>query len=65
MAEQCLIRTQDRNIKNGEDLSAKESPVMESLKEGEECPNCHFARLLREDNQILCPVCGYGRKACT
>ncbi len=65
MAEPGLIRNPNSNIKNREDISVKESPVIEILKEGDECSNCHFARLLREDNQIFCPICGYGRNACT
>jgi hypothetical protein len=40
-------------------------PDIEILVEGEECPYCHFAKLKREEDQIVCPVCGYGRKACT
>jgi rubredoxin len=38
---------------------------VEILKEGMECPNCHFAALKREGSQIVCPVCGYGYKPCT
>jgi len=45
--------------------SDKEKLLIEILKEGEECPNCHFALLKREGNEIFCPICGYGRKTCT
>ena len=38
---------------------------IEMLTEGQECPFCHFATLKREGNEIFCPVCGYGRSACT
>jgi hypothetical protein len=38
---------------------------VEVLMEGQECPFCHFARLKREGDEIICPVCGYGRRACT
>jgi len=43
--------------------SADELP--EILREGQECPFCHFAKLKREGDEIACPVCGYGRAACT
>jgi hypothetical protein len=43
----------------------KTEPEIEILVEGEECPNCHFSKLKREEDQIVCPICGYGRKACT
>jgi ribosomal protein L37AE/L43A len=39
--------------------------VIEVLVEGQECPFCHFAKLKREENEIVCPICGYGHKACT
>jgi ribosomal protein L37AE/L43A len=38
---------------------------IEILIEGQECPFCHFARLKREGDEIVCPVCGYGHRACT
>lgn len=38
---------------------------VEILIEGQECPYCRFSELKREEDQIVCPVCGYGRKACT
>lgn len=38
---------------------------IEILKEGSECPNCHFATLKREGSEIVCPVCGYGYRPCT
>jgi hypothetical protein len=65
MAEQGSLRTQKNYSEKREDTSVKENLSIEKLKEGEECPNCHFAHLVREDNQILCPICCYGRKACT
>ena len=31
------------------------------LKEEQECPNCHFAKLKLDENKDLkCPVCGFG-----
>ena len=39
--------------------------TIEILVEGQECPFCHFARLKREGDEIVCPVCGYGHRACT
>ena len=31
------------------------------LKEGQECPNCHFAKLKFDENKDLkCPICGFG-----
>jgi rubrerythrin len=38
---------------------------VEILAEGQECPFCHFAKLQREGDEVICPVCGYGRRACT
>ena len=37
------------------------------IKEGQLCPNCEFARLVREPGNIIkCPVCGWGNSAgCT
>ena len=42
----------------------KEIFTVEILTEGQECPNCHFARLKKVDGEIFCPVCGYGHKRC-
>ena len=55
----------DRSLaaKRGEGESSRLS--IEMLTEGQECPFCHFARLRRESDEIFCPVCGYGRSACT
>jgi hypothetical protein len=38
---------------------------IELLREGQECPFCRFAKLKRDGDEITCPVCGYGRRACT
>ncbi len=38
---------------------------IEILIEGEECPFCHFAELKRDGDEIVCPICGYGRRPCT
>ncbi|MEW5924970.1 MAG: hypothetical protein AB1746_13380 [Candidatus Zixiibacteriota bacterium] len=37
------------------------------IKEGQLCPNCGFAKLVREPGRIIrCPVCGWGNAAgCT
>ncbi len=34
------------------------------VHEGDLCPNCKFAKLVREPGNIIkCPVCGYGTSA--
>lgn len=37
------------------------------IKEGQLCPNCGFAKLIREPGRIIrCPICGWGNAAgCT
>jgi uncharacterized Zn finger protein (UPF0148 family) len=45
--------------------SPKKETEIEYLKEGQECPNCHFAKLKKEGNEIFCPICSYGKKGCT
>ena len=42
----------------------KESFTVEILKEWQECPNCHFARLKRVNGEVSCPISGYGSKGC-
>ncbi len=39
--------------------------TIEILVEGEECPFCGFAKLRREGDEIVCPICGYGHRGCT
>jgi hypothetical protein len=46
------------------DLQNPEQAI-EILIEGQECPFCHFAKLKRDGNEIVCPICGYGYKPCT
>jgi len=43
------------------------SPHVVYLRPGQECANCHFAKLeIDENRELKCPVCGYGTgKACT
>ena len=37
------------------------SPYIVYLRPGQECPNCHFAKLeIDENRELECPVCGYG-----
>jgi hypothetical protein len=38
---------------------------IEILKQGMECPHCHFAKLKREGSELVCPVYGYGYRPCT
>ncbi len=34
------------------------------VHEGDLCPNCKFAKLVREPGNIIkCPICGYGTSA--
>jgi len=66
MIEKVLTKLEERDKeKLGDESAEKENLFIEILKEGEECPNCHFALLKREGNEIFCPICAYGRKACT
>jgi rubredoxin len=44
--------------------SGQEISFIEILKENQECPNCQFVRLKKVDDEIFCPVCGYGHKSC-
>lgn len=54
------------NCSSNKKTDVKESEqTIEILIEGQECPFCHFARLKREDDEVVCPICGYGHKACT
>ena len=66
MIEKVLTKLKEKDKeKLGDESAEKENFFIEILKEGEECPNCHFSLLKREGKEIFCPVCGYGRKACT
>ncbi|OGC80866.1 MAG: hypothetical protein A2W07_01635 [candidate division Zixibacteria bacterium RBG_16_43_9] len=51
-------------IKQEDQSSVQENSLIEILKEEQECPNCHFARLKKVDGDIFCSVCGYGHKRC-
>ncbi len=39
--------------------------TIEILVAGVECPFCHFAKLKKDGDEIVCPICGYGCKHCT
>jgi ribosomal protein L37AE/L43A len=57
------VSKSDSNCSSNKKTDAKESEqIIEILREGQECPFCHFANLKREDDEIICPVCGYGHK---
>ncbi len=45
--------------------SNKSEGTIEILTEGQECPFCHFAKLKKEYDEIICPICGYGHKPVT
>jgi uncharacterized Zn finger protein (UPF0148 family) len=45
--------------------SNKPEGTIEILMEGQECPFCHFAKLKREGDEIVCPICGYGHRPVT
>jgi hypothetical protein len=49
------------------DLQNPHNPgsAIEILAEGQECPFCRFAKLKKDGNEIVCPICGYGHKPCT
>ncbi|MEW6015943.1 MAG: hypothetical protein AB1690_11535 [Candidatus Zixiibacteriota bacterium] len=44
-----------------------ENSAIVYIKEGQLCPNCRFAKLVKEPGNIIrCPICGYGNGAgCT
>jgi uncharacterized Zn finger protein (UPF0148 family) len=48
-----------------QDSSQDSVSAIEILVEGQECPFCNFAKLKRDGDEIVCPICGYGRKPCT
>jgi rubredoxin len=54
----------DQQTKEKKSEQTRKTEV-EVLKEGMECPNCHFAKLKREGSELVCPVCGYGYRPCT
>jgi rubrerythrin len=43
----------------------KAKRTVEILKKGQECPFCGLARMKREGSEVVCPICGYGYRACT
>ncbi len=53
-----------KEIKENKSKRTSETEI-EILKQGMECPHCHFANLKREGSEIVCPVCGYGYRPCT
>ncbi len=52
---------------SGSCLLPEENSSIVYIKEGQLCPNCRFAKLVREPGSIIrCPICGYGNGAgCT
>ena len=57
------LKNKDK-VTTEDNFSVQENSFAEILKEGQECPICHFARLKRIDDDIFCPICGYGHKRC-
>lgn len=57
----------DNQASNGNSCSISGGESSKSIvivHEGQLCPNCKFARLVREPGNIIkCPVCGYGTSA--
>ena len=53
------------NLPVGTQPQRSSENTIEILVEGQECPFCHFAKLEREGDEIVCPICGYGHKPCT
>lgn len=51
-------------INKKDNSSDLEKSSVEILKEEQECPNCHFARLKKVDGEVICQICGYGHKRC-
>ena len=51
------VRQKEVNLQSSE-------TTIEILVEGQQCPFCRFAKLKREGNEIVCPICGYGHKPC-
>ncbi|MFH2035973.1 MAG: hypothetical protein ABIJ45_06185 [Candidatus Zixiibacteriota bacterium] len=57
-----------KDKKNGTKIeSGPKNEAVNLIKEGDLCPNCQFAKLIREPGNIIkCPVCGFGNGAgCT
>jgi hypothetical protein len=56
---------------NSSSIDSKRKPagcintLVEMLKEGQECPFCHFAKMKRDGGEIICSICGYGHRAST
>jgi rubredoxin len=56
----------DSNSSTRRTAGSKEcGQTVEMLKEGQECPFCGLAKMIREGSDIVCPMCGYGQKAYT
>ncbi len=56
----CPVRKAELEISSQNPGSA-----VEILSEGQDCPFCHFGKLKRDGDEIVCPICGYGHKPCT
>lgn len=62
------ILDKDRKVaKDGSSCPVRQTSeqTIEILVKGQECPFCHFAKLKREGDEIVCPICGYGHRPST
>lgn len=65
MNEVVLEGLKKKDKINQEDKSSgQETSLVEVRKEEQKCPNCHFSRLKKIDDEVICPICGYGHKRC-
>ena len=56
----CQVRKEE-----SQPSSQNPGSTVEILTEGQECPFCHFAKLKRDGDEIVCPICGYGHRPST
>jgi uncharacterized Zn finger protein (UPF0148 family) len=71
VSEAVLVEDQkpwggDSNSSGRRTTGSKEcKQTVEMLKEGQQCPFCGLAKMIREGSEIVCPMCGYGYRSCT
>jgi hypothetical protein len=67
------VLVEDQKSSGGDSISSERrttgskecEQTVEMLKERQECPFCGLAKMIREGSEIVCPMCGYGYRACT
>jgi len=65
--KQVMEEKNTQNDHKGSCPISSNDGVIDYVREGQLCPICSFARLVREPGNIIrCPICGYGNGAgCT